>query len=127
MKLHIPFLLPCQDARLSDPGRQDGHEEEEEEEEESTINREEIVNAFCGPPCSVESLIHIIKRKNRQGRYVMEDEDYEMFERIDKSVRAWPAGFGDGICDGLLWSTDNEHGVVCFARSDHNIARMRIV
>mmetsp|Transcript_48482 Transcript_48482/g.90288 ORF Transcript_48482/g.90288 Transcript_48482/m.90288 type:complete len:737 (+) Transcript_48482:44-2254(+) len=89
------FIMSLADTGIEDGTEQnpeddespkDGHEEEEEEEEESTINREEIVNAFCGPPCSVESLIHIIKRKNRQGRYVMEDEDYEMFERIDKSV-----------------------------------------
>jgi hypothetical protein len=39
------------------------------EDEEPTINREELVNTYCGPPCSVQSLLAIIKRKNRQGRY----------------------------------------------------------
>ena len=40
----------------------------------------------------MESLIQIIKRKNRQGRYVMQDEDFDMFDNIDKQVRFLAAG-----------------------------------
>ena len=70
-------------------GEEEGAEEAEEVEdsdEEPTINREELVNAYCGPPCSVQSLLAIIKRKNRQGRYLIQDEDYEMYDKIDKQV-----------------------------------------
>lgn len=94
----VEFIMKIADSGL-DLGNEvlpDGEEEEEgaveaeeaveDSDEEPTINREELVNTYCGPPCSVQSLLAIIKRKNRQGRYLIQDKDYEMYDKIDKQV-----------------------------------------
>jgi osmotically-inducible protein OsmY len=55
---------------------------------EATINREEWVNIFVGPPCNVDSCVELIMRKNQQGRYLISDEDHVAYKRLDKKIRA---------------------------------------
>jgi hypothetical protein len=93
----VEFIMKIADSGLDlgnealpnaeeEEGAQEVEEAVEDSDEEPTINREELVNTYCGPPCSVQSLLAIIKRKNRQGRYLIHDEDYEMYDKIDKQV-----------------------------------------
>lgn len=42
--------------------------EDERMANESTINREEWVNIYVGPPCTVDSCVELIQRKNKQAR-----------------------------------------------------------
>jgi len=62
--------------------------EPEEPPRESTINREEWVNIFVGPPCNVDSCVELIMRKNSQGRYLISDDDLVRYKRLDKKIRA---------------------------------------
>ncbi|KAK3244313.1 hypothetical protein CYMTET_46069 [Cymbomonas tetramitiformis] len=77
----------------------------------ATLNREEWVNIFVGPPCNVDSCISLIKRKNEQGRYIVPNTDKANYLLIDSEIqkdmkekrvnRGKEKENGDGRANGL--------------------------
>lgn len=46
-------------------------------EDELTLNLEDWINIFHGPPCTVDSMVELIQQKNRKGKFLPPKDDSE--------------------------------------------------
>ncbi|KAK3244954.1 hypothetical protein CYMTET_45456 [Cymbomonas tetramitiformis] len=55
-------------------------------EEEASINREEWVNVFVGPPCTVDDCIAVIQQANERGKYIIPPAELNEFNELNDDL-----------------------------------------